>query len=485
MNRAILTFITLVLIGITGSANPANTSVDVENPQIKAINNYVYFINESIDGLLLIHRLMANYNQELNKYVDLDSYQVNDFGNKDLPQDIFEDPENWFYNPSPYQWYEIAIRESSALDPDDKSKLNGLASKYKQKLEQINSVRFDLDLLTIGKDMSKKENINPVYLKLESAVALFDGLYAIQNEMQKVLIEASKKYTKTDSNSPEMKLFKDMFEAYNIARIGLINLKEKNTKTMDLILKQQYQSYDKLKSTSPASYGSPKIQSKAFASKYQSLVNATQQFNLAMTKFHQSGDVPTEHKQYGKFYYYYNINVIAKFNTYGEGITRSMNDILDYLKLDVIRGFEMPHYFKVIYPKKIKKVDKIEATDSYIEEVPRVLKERVVETSPKKMRVESSEVELLLYDHMIQDGDIVSINFNGDWILENATLETKPQRVNLKLNENGKNFIILHAENVGRRPPNTIAISYLYYGEKKELILKSDLKTSQLIEIIF
>ena len=47
----------------------------------------------------------------------------------------------------------------------------------------------------------------------------------------------------------------------------------------------------------------------------------------------------------------------------------------------------------------------------------------------------------------------------------------------------GQNFLLLHAYNVGKRPPNTIGVKYKYRGETKEIILKSDYNTSELIEI--
>ena len=85
---------------------------------------------------------------------------------------------------------------------------------------------------------------------------------------------------------------------------------------------------------------------------------------------------------------------------------------------------------------------------------------------------------------MIIDGDVVSVNFNGEWIIQKAELEKKPQTVKLKLNPEGKNYLILHADNVGTRSPNTTAISYSYRGVKRDLILKSDYNQSELIEIV-
>jgi hypothetical protein len=54
----------------------------------------------------------------------------------------------------------------------------------------------------------------------------------------------------------------------------------------------------------------------------------------------------------------------------------------------------------------------------------------------------------------------------------------------LQLNPVGRNYLLLHADNVGKRPPNTMALSYVFRGDKKEIVLKSDNDFSELIEIV-
>ena len=58
------------------------------NEKVKALNNYVNFSNESTHGLLIVHRLLENFNKNINKFVDLPDQQINFYSNKDLPQDI-------------------------------------------------------------------------------------------------------------------------------------------------------------------------------------------------------------------------------------------------------------------------------------------------------------------------------------------------------------------------------------------------------------
>jgi hypothetical protein len=100
------------------------------------------------------------------------------------------------------------------------------------------------------------------------------------------------------------------------------------------------------------------------------------------------------------------------------------------------------------------------------------------------IKVDRELVEVSIYDHMIQDGDIVSLNFNGEWVLRQHKLTSEPYIIKLKLNQEGKNFLVLHAENMGARPPNTMAVSYFAMGKKQLYVMNSDMNTSEVIELL-
>ena len=160
-----------------------------------------------------------------------------------------------------------------------------------------------------------------------------------------------------------------------------------------------------------------------------------------------------------------------------------MVSLIEYIDIPSLIFTELPHYNKLILPKKLEKVEHIAATDSKIIKLPSRLKDREIQMSTRTIKVDSLKFEVSLYDHMIEDGDVISLNFNGDWIVEKMPLMAKPKKLKLMLNAEGKNFFILHAENVGRRPPNTMAVDYFYRGRKQQIILKSDLNVSEMIEI--
>ena len=86
-----------------------------------------------------------------------------------------------------------------------------------------------------------------------------------------------------------------------------------------------------------------------------------------------------------------------------------------------------------------------------------------------------------IFDHRQEDGDIISLNFNGHWILKERKLSKLPLKLIVELNETGENYLLLHAENLGDIPPNTIAVRYYIEGQRKLVVLNSDMDHSEVI----
>ncbi len=101
-----------------------------------------------------------------------------------------------------------------------------------------------------------------------------------------------------------------------------------------------------------------------------------------------------------------------------------------------------------------------------------------------KIKVHSRKVKVKVWDHQMVDGDRISLNLNGKWVLEDYTLEKNQYVFEIELQE-GTNLLILHALNLGKYHPNTAAI--IVEDDKKEhqVILESDLQTSGTLEIKF
>lgn len=472
-----------IFLSLLGNIATSQTSLQKEK-QVEAINEYVHYMNEGIHGMLIVHRLLENYNQEINKYVDLDSYKINNFSNKDLPANIFVDEENWFYDSSPYDW-KLLIEANTTLAPAEKTSLGQQISRLDGILQKINRLRFDVERLINTLDLTDRNELVKVYEKLEEGVSLYDQYYEVQIAAQQLIAEYFVKVRPTAEELQFTALYKKMAALYLAQKDILTSLRNKEDENFATKIATLESTLEDFKSTNLAAQGSTRLQSSKVKRHWK---NTIEQASLALAsarQFYNTADVPKEFKQYGKFYFYYNSDIINNFNRYGNGTVFELNNVLTYLDMPVILFAELPHYFKVIYPKKLEKVDYIAATDNKITALPAQLKDREIALSKHKIKVDSLTFTVELYDHMIEDGDIISLNFNGDWILEEMPLKAKPVELKLRINEEGKNYFLLHAENVGRRPPNTMAVRYTYHGREQQIILKSDLNVSEMIEIIY
>lgn len=101
----------------------------------------------------------------------------------------------------------------------------------------------------------------------------------------------------------------------------------------------------------------------------------------------------------------------------------------------------------------------------------------------KTITIDSTRLSITVYDHKRDDGDIVSLNYNGTWILEKFEIDNSKHIVDVFL-ESGKdapNYLLLYAHNLGEYPPNTVAIIVDDGKRKQRFILNADMNQSDVI----
>ena len=98
--------------------------------------------------------------------------------------------------------------------------------------------------------------------------------------------------------------------------------------------------------------------------------------------------------------------------------------------------------------------------------------------------VKNKKITIKIWDDDKVDGDVVSLNLNGIWILKNYRLKKHVKNILIDLPLDS-NELILYAENLGRMPPNTAAIS-IWNGKEeiKSMVLNSDTGKSEAIKIL-
>lgn len=94
------------------------------------------------------------------------------------------------------------------------------------------------------------------------------------------------------------------------------------------------------------------------------------------------------------------------------------------------------------------------------------------------LKVRARTVQVSVWDSDKVDGDVVSLMFNGEWVVRNKKLKKKKFVITLVLAPEEENILVLHAENEGKVPPNTAMLTVYDGSEYRRLSLKSDMVTS-------
>lgn len=438
-----------------------------QQAELTALNNYIEFTNESTHGLMTAHRLFEIFNQTVNKYVDLESSQLNLFSNADLSMNIFDDAQ-FADKKTAYQWYEKAIQESKVLP--NGAQLNAELNKLKTSIDRINALRFELDDLTNEADLKEKKNLATIYKKMEEIVALYEDF----NKTKKRLNNSVEKRFSTLGMANGNKALGNIIAIHENIRAFLEGVRAEDQKNLVALGQHLKNNLETAKSFKIADRG------------YQNVLEKAASFSKVAQKYLDGVPFPSGYKLYGNTYYYYNVEMVAKFNRYGSGLVADLNEWILDKKHPALLQLEEPHYFKVLYPKReVPKVEEVSTIKpgKLPSKLPSKLDNRNVVVKQKQMQVEGETITIEVYDHQLADGDIISLNYNGHWILENFQLRRRARKMTLPLKPTNDNYLILHAVNLGKKPPNTATLSYIYKGEKKRIVMESNMNESEMIQI--
>lgn len=113
-----------------------------------------------------------------------------------------------------------------------------------------------------------------------------------------------------------------------------------------------------------------------------------------------------------------------------------------------------------------------------------VLLGRVMQVD-REIIVHNREIEVRVWDDKKEDGDIISLNFNGKWILKDHLLSWNQKVVPLSILEGQENIFAMYALNQGSIPPNTAAISIKDGKETHFFVIRSDFRRSGTVRIVY
>lgn len=117
--------------------------------------------------------------------------------------------------------------------------------------------------------------------------------------------------------------------------------------------------------------------------------------------------------------------------------------------------------------------------------IPVTIKDRSVELQ-STVTVTEPEFDIEIYDRSVVDGDSISLNLNGEWVLQEYMVVKSKLKIHVKINQLAtNNYLILYAHNLGEISPNTAAVQMVIGGKEYRLTLSSDLKKSGALNFLY
>jgi uncharacterized Zn ribbon protein len=101
-----------------------------------------------------------------------------------------------------------------------------------------------------------------------------------------------------------------------------------------------------------------------------------------------------------------------------------------------------------------------------------------------RMKSGQEEIEIVVWDKNEIDGDRITLIVNGQVVLSDYTLKRRKKVLKVKL-QPGKNYIVMRAENLGTKPPNTAAVEIRTKDKTRNVTLVSDKEKSGAIEVTY
>jgi WD40 repeat protein len=101
------------------------------------------------------------------------------------------------------------------------------------------------------------------------------------------------------------------------------------------------------------------------------------------------------------------------------------------------------------------------------------------------VEIDQPTVDVFVFDNASPDGDVMSLLFRNEWILKHHEVTKKKYKITLQLKPGVNNFLVLFADNLGKTPPNTAAISFVKNKQERIFRLISDLQSCSAINFIY
>ncbi|MEP7110009.1 MAG: hypothetical protein ABI760_18585, partial [Ferruginibacter sp.] len=131
--------------------------------------------------------------------------------------------------------------------------------------------------------------------------------------------------------------------------------------------------------------------------------------------------------------------------------------------------------------------DPDKAKETYFQNIPDPAEEKTLEKNEKlvgSIIATSRQITLAIWDDATEDGDSISINIDGKWLVQGFPVKKNPQFILVTLKP-GPNVITFIADNLGSIPPNTSVLEIIDGKKRKSYHMEASPGEINLVRIFY
>lgn len=319
------------------------------NKQVKSLNRYVDFINETIHSLWMMHGELDKINADL-----LAIYNDKDvkphFENKDVLNMASA------YKLPPGEIYEKCLADTT-LPEIDKIILDNSLKAMMRTIKAIELQRDAMDKYINKKKYKDDANLETGFAILKHCEKLYDSYSRQKEKFFEQIERVYKKFEPKIAHDPYLRVSEKMREVIDQCRLILKASRERDYPTNAPQHDQLYsniagmmdnkEKYTKgLRDFDENNGLTPSYRYDRFIAEANAFYTHSQNY---FTKRRFSSPFTEE----SKLYFYFNQQFLNKFNRYGGGVIFEYNLFIALADFEILRQVEEPHWFVAVLPEKL------------------------------------------------------------------------------------------------------------------------------------
>ncbi len=323
-------------------------------PIQRALNNYIVQGNETAHVFNFLQYEFVHFNEQFNAYLEADASAR---PLPSLPHSAFvpyTEIEDLIVQPLP-QLYQHILDDNIQLPAAQRKEILSLSDKRSELLRQLENRRRALYLYVQRKEYESDDaRLSRAYTLLAEVEVMYYDLFTLQEKIHYACAELSAMYERTNISAKNAQTLSRMSALVAAAQSINKTIRSGNlSKTLRADCQKMSEILAELQDRRSLYLSElPRVDSSLFCphKQYDVFTKRGQDFLFIGLEYLNQGAKKYENRPLPAEYFFYNFELFARFNRYGDGLVVLLNRMIDRSGEYYLYAPEMPLFFSPAYP---------------------------------------------------------------------------------------------------------------------------------------